>query len=159
MAVINSSYSETFAAATDGARWLKAVVVVGEADDHQERPTKSKAEMGQLQYRDFSCLGRVRTCQYSSRRYCDLAVHLRLNGPPKGAVHLQHDLPSTPRLRKAEAWASRKRYTCRFPSCSLVMPLAPTLLFPFRRWRDCPLPRTLDAGKMFEMIPNTGRRS
>ena len=42
MAVINSSYSETFAAATDGARWLKAVVVSrGERGPLKAKPNGS----------------------------------------------------------------------------------------------------------------------
>lgn len=131
VAVIHSSNSETFAAATEGAGWLKAVVVVDETD-HEERPTIAKPKWVNL---NTAISVAPDECVPANTHRDDIAIWLFTSGStghPKGAVHLQHDLPfNTEVFAKRTIGVSESDITVSVPKLFFGYATGTNLLFPF----------------------------
>ncbi|HEX5707660.1 MAG TPA: benzoate-CoA ligase family protein [Pyrinomonadaceae bacterium] len=122
VAVIHESMLETFADAARGARYLKSVLVVG-------------AESG-----DFTPLAEALDaqgdeCQPADTSRDDVAIWLFTSGStghPKGAVHLQHDLPyNTECYAKRVLGVREDDLTVSVPKLFFGYATGTNLLFPF----------------------------
>ena len=90
IAVIHHSVLSSFAQATRTARYLRAVVVVGDLNEDNVRPNLTWIRF------DEAVKTVSEECTPADTHKDDIAIWLFTSGStghPKGAVHLQHDLP------------------------------------------------------------------
>ncbi|MDQ2937665.1 MAG: benzoate-CoA ligase family protein [Acidobacteriota bacterium] len=145
VAVIPESLSKTFAEAATGARYLKAVLV---AEDNTVRaasegrvfqPTPNDPNAPGNSPRSFSFDEIVRPqsdeCVPADTRRDDIAIWLFTSGStghPKGAVHLQHDLPfNTEVFAKRTMGVDENDLTVSVPKLFFGYATGTNLLFPF----------------------------
>ena len=132
VAVIHRSLTKAFAEATKTARYLRAVLVVGDAQE----------EHITLKNRDFqwsSFIGPVLSssdeCTPAETHRDDIAIWLFTSGStghPKGAVHLQHDLPfNTEVYAKRTLRVNENDLTLSVPKLFFGYATGTNLLFPF----------------------------
>ena len=138
VAVIHESVSSVFAEAARNARYLKGVLVVGQNfDDYvNSAPTE---------------------CTPADTHRDDIAIWLFTSGStghPKGAVHLQHDLPyNTEVFAKATMGVSADDLTVSVPKLFFGYATGTNLLFPFAAGGATALfSERSTAEKMFEVI-------
>jgi benzoate-CoA ligase family protein len=134
VAVIHESLMKTFAEATEGAHYLQATLVVGDEQcDEDDIDFKNQ----NLQWFSFNgaVLSASDECTPADTRRDDIAIWLFTSGStghPKGAVHLQHDLPFN-----AEVYAKRtlgvneNDLTVSVPKLFFGYATGTNLLFPF----------------------------
>ena len=123
VAVIHQSVVPVFAEATRNARYLKAVMVVGD-----EFPS------GWTSFHKHVNSAPVE-CTPADTRRDDIAIWLFTSGStghPKGAVHLQHDLPyNTEVFAKATMGVNADDLTVSVPKLFFGYATGTNLLFPF----------------------------
>lgn len=128
VAVVHHSILDTFLEAATNARYLRAVVVVGGAGEH---PSTHSTLMNFAE-----CLYAQREeCSQADTRRDDIAIWLFTSGStghPKGAVHLQHDLPfNTDVFAKRTMGVSANDLTVSVPKLFFGYATGTNLLFPF----------------------------
>jgi benzoate-CoA ligase len=137
VAVIHHSMASTFVEAMKDSRFLRAVLVVGDTNlrqtdslSYEETPSKSKWAM--FEELVSSASGE---CPRADTRRDDIAIWLFTSGStghPKGAVHLQHDLPyNTEVFAKATMGVSAADLTVSVPKLFFGYATGTNLLFPF----------------------------
>ena len=147
VAVIHQSVLPVFTEAARNARYLKGVLVVGDAE---ELPT------GWANF-DRHVNGAPVECTPADTRRDDIAIWLFTSGStghPKGAVHLQHDLPyNTEVFAKATMGVNADDLTVSVPKLFFGYATGTNLLFPFAVGGATALfSERSTAEKMFEVI-------
>jgi benzoate-CoA ligase len=151
VAIVHESVLRAFSEAAAAARYLKSVLVVG-AD--AELPSSDRVRWDQF--------GKVVSsapmeCAPADTRRDDIAIWLFTSGStghPKGAVHLQHDLPfNTEVFAKATMGVSAADLTVSVPKLFFGYATGTNLLFPFAVGGATALfSERSTAEKMFEVI-------
>lgn len=151
IAVIHYSLLKTFAEAVESARYLRGVLVVG---DDVELPANDKVRWAN--FREVVNAA-PEECVAADTRRDDIAIWLFTSGStghPKGAVHLQHDLPFN-----TEVFAKRTMGVCAddlavsVPKLFFGYATGTNLLFPFAVGGATALfAERSTAEKMFEVI-------
>jgi benzoate-CoA ligase len=122
VAVIHESLLDTFTQAADGAKHLQNVLVVGE-------------ERGRFQSFDEALDAQPDELTPADTHRDDVAIWLFTSGStghPKGAVHLQHDLPyNTECYAKGVLGVSENDLTVSVPKLFFGYATGTNLLFPF----------------------------
>jgi len=148
VAVVHESVLPAFAEAVKGARYLRGVLVVGQAEEGILPQTVSFAE----------AIGAASDeCTPADTRRDDIAIWLFTSGStghPKGAVHLQHDLPyNTEVFAKAAMGVNADDLTVSVPKLFFGYATGTNLLFPFAVGGATALfSERSTAEKMFEVI-------
>jgi len=152
VAVVHESVLVTFAEAVPkSARYLRGVLVVGQRDEIKNRD--------RLSWRSFEEVtgGASDECTPADTRRDDVAIWLFTSGStghPKGAVHLQHDLPyNTEVFAKRTMGVSADDLTVSVPKLFFGYATGTNLLFPFSVGGATALfSERSTAEKMFEVI-------
>jgi benzoate-CoA ligase family protein len=133
VAIIHESLLNTFNEAAANARYLSAVLVVGEREhDHDIDFTNDS-----LVWSSFggAVLAAADECIRADTHRDDIAIWLFTSGStghPKGAVHLQHDLPfNTEVFAKRTMGVNEKDLTVSVPKLFFGYATGTNLLFPF----------------------------
>ena len=128
VAVIHHSMASTFAQATKDSRYLRAVLVVGTATEEPNSNVKW------MKFEE-SVSSASSECPRADTRRDDIAIWLFTSGStghPKGAVHLQHDLPyNTEVFAKATMGVNAADLTVSVPKLFFGYATGTNLLFPF----------------------------
>ena len=151
VAIVHQSLLATFAEAAAGARYLRGVLVVG---DNAELPQSTKIKWTSF---DEAVYGASDECVPADTRRDDIAIWLFTSGStghPKGAVHLQHDLPfNTEVFAKATMGVNADDLTVSVPKLFFGYATGTNLLFPFAVGGATALfAERSTAEKMFEVI-------
>ena len=129
VAVVHESLLHTFAEAATTARYLRSVLVVG---DETGLPVQKNVAWGRF---NKSVSVASEECQPADTRRDDVAIWLFTSGStghPKGAVHLQHDLPfNTEVFAKATMGVCADDLTVSVPKLFFGYATGTNLLFPF----------------------------
>jgi benzoate-CoA ligase len=151
IAVVHQSLLSTFAQAVESARYLRAVLVVGE---DLELPQNER-----VRWAGFNELMNAAPdeCSPADTRRDDIAIWLFTSGStghPKGAVHLQHDLPfNTEVFAKRTMGVCADDLTVSVPKLFFGYATGTNLLFPFAVGGATALfAERSTAEKMFEVI-------
>lgn len=150
VAVVHHSLLKTFAEAAAQSRYLRSVLVVGDAD----LPESNKVRWTSF---DEAVNAASPECTPADTRRDDIAIWLFTSGStghPKGAVHLQHDLPyNTEVFAKATMGVSADDVTVSVPKLFFGYATGTNLLFPFSVGGATALfAERSTADKMFEVI-------
>lgn len=151
VAVVHQSVLQTFAEAAASARYLRGVLVVGDESDAPDNQKVRWTSFGKV-VNDSSA-----ECAPADTRRDDIAIWLFTSGStghPKGAVHLQHDLPfNTEVFAKATMGVSADDLTVSVPKLFFGYATGTNLLFPFAVGGATALfAERSTAEKMFEVI-------
>jgi benzoate-CoA ligase len=146
VAVVHYSLLKTFTEAAQSARYLRSVLVVG--DDIDDTRFVKFNEIVNAASEE---------CSPADTRRDDIAIWLFTSGStghPKGAVHLQHDLPfNTEVFAKATMGVNTDDLTVSVPKLFFGYATGTNLLFPFAVGGATALFAELStAEKMFEVI-------
>jgi len=129
VAIVHESLLHTFAEAATTARYLRSVLVVG---DETGLPVQKNVAWGRFNKTVSVASGE---CQPADTRRDDVAIWLFTSGStghPKGAVHLQHDLPfNTEVFAKATMGVCADDLTVSVPKLFFGYATGTNLLFPF----------------------------
>jgi len=133
VAIIHQSLLTTFAEAARGARYLRAVLVVGDEDWKLEAAYQNEG-VRWLSFND-PVLAAPDDCAPANTHRDDIAIWLFTSGStgkPKGAVHLQHDLPyNTEVFAKSTMGVNADDVTVSVPKLFFGYATGTNLLFPF----------------------------
>lgn len=133
VAVIHESLLKTFDEATAGAKHLCAVLVVG-GHEHDDDTDFTNDALLWSSF-DGAVLGGTDECTPADTHRDDIAVWLFTSGStghPKGAVHLQHDLPfNTEVFAKRTVGVNENDLTVSVPKLFFGYATGTNLLFPF----------------------------
>ena len=150
VAIVHHSVLQTFSEAATGARYLRSVLVVGDS----ELPQSDK-----FRWDHFAKVvdSAPAECVAADTRRDDIAIWLFTSGStghPKGAVHLQHDLPyNTEVFAKTAMGVSADDLTVSVPKLFFGYATGTNLLFPFAVGGATALfSERSTAEKMFEVI-------
>jgi benzoate-CoA ligase family protein len=151
VAIVHQSLLKTFAEAAASASYLRGVLVVG--DDAEAPQSKSVRWAGFNEAVNAAS----EECSPADTRRDDIAIWLFTSGStghPKGAVHLQHDLPfNTEVFAKATMGVSADDLTVSVPKLFFGYATGTNLLFPFAVGGATALfAERSTAEKMFEVI-------
>ena len=130
VAIVHQLCLDTFAAATARSKYLKAVLVVGQT---HELPSTNP----NVSWIDFNEVSNAASdeCTPADTHRDDIAIWLFTSGStghPKGAVHLQHDLPfNTEVFAKATMGVREDDITVSVPKLFFGYATGTNLLFPF----------------------------
>ena len=151
VAIVHQSLLNTFAEAAAGARYLRGILVVGDA---AEIPQDSN-----LRWTSFSEVVNAASaeCTPADTHRDDIAIWLFTSGStghPKGAVHLQHDLPyNTEVFAKRTMGVNADDLTVSVPKLFFGYATGTNLLFPYAVGGATALfAERSTAEKMFEVI-------
>ena len=150
VAVVHHSLLNTFAEAAAQARYLRSVLVVGNA----ELPERTNVRWSSF---DDAVNSASVECAPADTRWDDIAIWLFTSGStghPKGAVHLQHDLPyNTEVFAKTTMGVTADDLTVSVPKLFFGYATGTNLLFPFSVGGATALfAERSTAEKMFEVI-------
>jgi benzoate-CoA ligase family protein len=155
VAVVHESVLPAFLEAAKTARYLRGVLVVGPG----EGILKPDQGQDRVSWASFGvAIGAARDeCTPADTRRDDIAIWLFTSGStghPKGAVHLQHDLPyNTEVFAKATMGVSADDLTVSVPKLFFGYATGTNLLFPFAVGAATALfSERSTAEKMFEVI-------
>ena len=151
VAIVHHSVLKTFAEAAASARYLRSVLVVG---DDTELPESTTVKWTTF---DKTVNAAAEECSPADTRRDDIAIWLFTSGStghPKGAVHLQHDLPfNTEVFAKATMGVNADDLTVSVPKLFFGYATGTNLLFPFAVGGATALfAERSTAEKMFEVI-------
>jgi len=151
VAVVHESLLKTFAEAAASARYLRAVLVVGNEAELPQNRNVGWARFGE------TAQSMPAECSPADTRRDDIAIWLFTSGStghPKGAVHLQHDLPfNTEVFAKATMCVNAEDLTVSVPKLFFGYATGTNLLFPFAVGGATALfAERSTAEKMFEVI-------
>jgi len=151
VAVVHESVLENFAEAAKSARYLRGVLVVGAGEGILEPDRIKWVTFGEAMN------GAGDECTPADTRRDDIAIWLFTSGStghPKGAVHLQHDLPyNTEVFAKAAMGVNADDLTVSVPKLFFGYATGTNLLFPFAVGGATALfSERSTAEKMFEVI-------
>jgi benzoate-CoA ligase len=129
VAVVHHSLLEPFREAAKTARYLRAVLVVGSGD-----LPPSEGPVSWLSFEEL-VQGQQDECTRADTHRDDIAIWLFTSGStgnPKGAVHLQHDLPfNTEVFAKVTIGVTENDLTVSVPKLFFGYATGTNLLFPF----------------------------
>ena len=150
VAIVHHSVLKTFTDAAASARYLRSVLVVGDSD----LPDSTHIKWASF---DEAVNAASAECTPADTRRDDIAIWLFTSGStghPKGAVHLQHDLPfNTEVFAKATMGVSADDLTVSVPKLFFGYATGTNLLFPFAVGGATALfAERSTAEKMFEVI-------
>ncbi len=150
IAIVHHTVLKTFAEAAASARYLRGVLVVGDA----ELPESTNIKWASF---EETVNGASVECSPADTRRDDIAIWLFTSGStghPKGAVHLQHDLPyNTEVFAKATMGVGADDLTVSVPKLFFGYATGTNLLFPFAVGGATALfAERSTAEKMFEVI-------
>jgi benzoate-CoA ligase len=151
VAVVHQSVLPVFAEAVKNARYLRGVLVVGHGGENLKTDKIGLVSFGEaVDAADDEC-------ERADTRRDDIAIWLFTSGStghPKGAVHLQHDLPyNTEVFAKATMGVSADDLTVSVPKLFFGYATGTNLLFPFAVGGATALfAERSTAEKMFEVI-------
>ena len=132
VAVVHHSALQTFRAAAEDASWLRAVIVVGGDANHSEPERNSRVKWISF---EKAILYVSEECTPADTHRDDIAIWLFTSGStghPKGAVHLQHDLPfNTEVFAKQTIGVLESDITVSVPKLFFGYATGTNLLFPF----------------------------
>lgn len=132
VAVIHESLLKTFNEATADAKHLRAVLVVG-GREHDDVDFTNEALLWESF--DGALLSETDECAPADTHRDDIAIWLFTSGStghPKGAVHLQHDLPfNTEVFAKKTVGVNENDLTVSVPKLFFGYATGTNLLFPF----------------------------
>ena len=134
LAVIHQSLVKTFAELAPDANYLRAVLVVGQ---EKEDERGSESPQSQLNWAPFGAavMSSSDECTPADTHRDDIAIWLFTSGStghPKGAVHLQHDLPfNTEVYAKRTLGVNEQDLTVSVPKLFFGYATGTNLLFPF----------------------------
>src|SRR6267143_5290418 len=132
-AVVHESLLKTFNEATADAKYLRAVLVVG-GHEHDEDIDFTNDALLWLSF-DAAVLSESDECTPADTHRDDIAIWLFTSGStghPKGAVHLQHDLPfNTEAFAKQTIGVNENDLTASVPKLFFGYATGTNLLFPF----------------------------
>ncbi len=151
VAVVHSSVLKTFAEAAASARYLRGVLVVSDESEFSDNTAVKWISF------DKTVNAASEECTPADTRRDDIAIWLFTSGStghPKGAVHLQHDLPfNTEVFAKAAMGVSADDLTVSVPKLFFGYATGTNLLFPFAVGGATALfAERSTAEKMFEVI-------
>jgi benzoate-CoA ligase len=151
VAVVHQSLLNTFAEAAAGARYLRGVLVVGDAPEMPQGAHVHWTRFSEVVNAAYA------ECEPADTRRDDIAIWLFTSGStghPKGAVHLQHDLPfNTEVFAKRTMGVSTDDLTVSVPKLFFGYATGTNLLFPFAVGGATALfAERSTAEKMFEVI-------
>ena len=151
VAVVHASLLKTFAEAAASSSYLRSVLVVGDTAELPETKNVRWAGFNE------TVNDAPRECSPADTRRDDIAIWLFTSGStghPKGAVHLQHDLPfNTEVFAKATMGVSAEDLTVSVPKLFFGYATGTNLLFPFAVGGATALfSERSTAEKMFEVI-------
>jgi benzoate-CoA ligase len=133
VAVIHESLLKTFNEATANAKHLRAVLVVG-GHEHDEDIDFTNDALLWSSF-DAAVLSETDECTPADTHRDDIAIWLFTSGStgyPKGAVHLQHDLPfNTEVFAKRTIGVNENDLTVSVPKLFFGYATGTNLLFPF----------------------------
>jgi benzoate-CoA ligase len=133
VAVVHQSVLQTFTEAANGARYLRSVLVVGE-EEEATRTTPRNQIPSRVSFSD-AVLAAQDECSPADTHRDDVAIWLFTSGStghPKGAVHLQHDLPfNTEVFAKQVMGVNCDDLTVSVPKLFFGYATGTNLLFPF----------------------------
>ncbi len=133
VAVVHESLLKTFNEAAAEARYLRAVLVVGDREhDHDIDFTNDRLVWSSF---NGAILSADDECKPADTHRDDIAIWLFTSGStghPKGAVHLQHDLPfNTEVFAKRTMGVNESDLTVSVPKLFFGYATGTNLLFPF----------------------------
>ncbi len=132
-AVVHESLLKTFNEATADAKYLRAVLVVG-GHEHDEDIDFTNDALLWSSF-DAAVLSETDECTPADTHRDDIAIWLFTSGStghPKGAVHLQHDLPfNTEVFAKHTIGVNENDLTVSVPKLFFGYATGTNLLFPF----------------------------
>jgi benzoate-CoA ligase family protein len=132
VAIVHQLCLDTFAAATARSQYLKTVLVVGRGTDFVL--PSSNPGVSWIDFKEASD-GTDDVCTPADTHRDDIAIWLFTSGStghPKGAVHLQHDLPlNTELFAKATMGVREDDITVSVPKLFFGYATGTNLLFPF----------------------------
>jgi benzoate-CoA ligase len=151
VAVVHATLLKTFAEAAATARYLRSVLVAG---DEAELPETKNVRWARF---NETVNDAPEECSPADTRRDDIAIWLFTSGStghPKGAVHLQHDLPyNTEVFAKATMGVRADDLTVSVPKLFFGYATGTNLLFPFAVGGATALfAERSTAEKMFEVI-------
>jgi benzoate-CoA ligase len=133
VAVVHQSLLKSFAEAGESAKYLRAVLVVGDKDELEHFESK-KVSFACASF-SSSALSCSDQCVPADTHRDDIAIWLFTSGStghPKGAVHLQHDLPfNTEVFAKRTVGVNENDLTVSVPKLFFGYATGTNLLFPF----------------------------
>ncbi len=133
VAVVHRSQLQRFTKAVDSARYLRAVLVVG----NQATAIEDAVQNSTVRWVSFdeAVLAAANECSPADTHRDDIAIWLFTSGStgrPKGAVHLQHDLPyNTEVFAKRTMGVTAEDLTVSVPKLFFGYATGTNLLFPF----------------------------
>lgn len=133
VAVIHESLVETFLKAAETSRYLTTVLVIGKDETELELPRRNS----RVRWEPFASAVEAASpeCLPADTHRDDVAIWLFTSGStghPKGAVHLQHDLPyNTEVFAKATMRVTADDLTVSVPKLFFGYATGTNLLFPF----------------------------
>jgi benzoate-CoA ligase len=137
VAVVHESLLQTFSEASQTASHLRAVVVVGNAGASPLPDSAHSSVSGKAAQFSFAAVTEAQSaeCLPADTHRDDIAIWLFTSGStghPKGAVHLQHDLPfNTEVFAKRTMGVNANDLTVSVPKLFFGYATGTNLLFPF----------------------------
>ena len=135
VAIVDGSLIESFSAAAQGAHYLRSVLVVD--DTARDAEARHWRHSGSVKWLSFNAIvsSQSDVCQLADTHRDDIAIWLFTSGStghPKGAVHLQHDLPyNTEVYAKRTLGVNETDLTISVPKLFFGYATGTNLLFPF----------------------------
>src|SRR6266705_1460921 len=135
VAIVDGSLIENVSAAAQGAHYLRAVLVVN--DDARDAESLHLRHSGSVKWLSFNAIvsSQSDVCQLADTHRDDIAIWLFTSGStghPKGAVHLQHDLPyNTEAFARRTMGVDENDLTLSVPKLFFGYATGTNLLFPF----------------------------
>ena len=132
-AIVHQSLAQPFVEAVASAKYLRSVLVVDEGAMEEQLVDPR----GRVKYFPFrgTVEGHPAACQAADTHRDDIAIWLFTSGStghPKGAVHLQHDLPyNTEAFAKSTMGVNEDDLTVSVPKLFFGYATGTNLLFPF----------------------------